>query len=281
MELFPNKETPAFINMLYNKGFFNSWNNIPLENAHNIKVDTITGATISTSAIITNAKILFNKINSKELINKRNRLSNSEYINIITFIVFIFLSIYEFKSRSNFHRKFLMFFSILFIGFLSNKLLSISFLFNRFSQDYSLWYISSDNIINIILILIFIFSVYTAIYLKKNYYCYYFCPYGFLQEFISKNSLRKRSISKIIAQLLRIIRSILLISILIMIFINLSNYTDLFEPFAAFNFTMAPISSKIIFALFLIISIFYPRLWCRFLCPTGYLFEFLRSGSKN
>jgi NosR/NirI family transcriptional regulator, nitrous oxide reductase regulator len=48
----PNLETPRFFNILKNNGFFDNWNGISWKKASTLKVDTVTRATVSSSAVI-------------------------------------------------------------------------------------------------------------------------------------------------------------------------------------------------------------------------------------
>ena len=44
-----------------------------------------------------------------------------------------------------------------------------------------------------------------------------------------------------------------------------------YELFTAFLYTSAPIAVTVIAALFLVLSVWVPRPYCRFVCPTGTL----------
>jgi nitroreductase len=48
------------------------------------------------------------------------------------------------------------------------------------------------------------------------------------------------------------------------------------EPFAAFKFQAAPASVLVLAGVFAVLSLFVPRAWCRFLCPTGQLLSIAR-----
>jgi len=274
--LYTNKETPAFINMLKIKKFFNNWDNLSLTKAHEKKVDTITGATISTNSIIQNSQKLFLELNQIEIKPIKSTIDYKETTFIFLFLILFFMSFLEFYKSSKKRRNFLMFFSIIFAGFIIKKMLSISFIFNRISQDYFLWEFNSDNILNLILFIVFIISLYISTFKKRNYYCYYFCPYGFLQELFSKIKIKKLTIPHIFNNIFKIVRPIFLIFLIALLFFDYSQYTDLFEVFSAFSFINTANSAKILFILFLLISIIIPRFYCRYLCPTGYIFEFLK-----
>ena len=46
------------------------------------------------------------------------------------------------------------------------------------------------------------------------------------------------------------------------------------EPFAAFLFRTAPPVALVLAGVFIILSVFVPRPYCRFVCPTGTLLKF-------
>ena len=76
-----------------------------------------------------------------------------------------------------------------------------------------------------------------------------------------------------------VFKVVLLTVIYVLMILKVVEDFTVFEPFSAFKFEAAALPSLIIAALFLIISLFVNRPWCRFLCPTGTLLSM--SAKKN
>ncbi|MGL5317850.1 MAG: FMN-binding protein [Bacteroidales bacterium] len=54
-------ETEEYLTIIRNKGFFSKWNGKQIQSAKDLKVDAITGATLTTEAIIDNIKLISEK----------------------------------------------------------------------------------------------------------------------------------------------------------------------------------------------------------------------------
>ena len=55
VEALENEETPKYFNMV-EKGLMKKWNGLPVKTAEKCKVDAVTGATISSEAVIENVR---------------------------------------------------------------------------------------------------------------------------------------------------------------------------------------------------------------------------------
>lgn len=55
-DILENNETPGFITMIYSRGFFNSWNGVNISKISSKKVDTLSGATFTTRAVLKNVE---------------------------------------------------------------------------------------------------------------------------------------------------------------------------------------------------------------------------------
>ncbi len=109
-----------------------------------------------------------------------------------------------------------------------------------------------------------------------NIYCGYICPFGIVQEllgYIFPDRLRQpMSIEKM--QKARFIKYVILFVLVIVFFFSRNRTTLAADPLiSVFNFRSALINWRSVMFLVavaaLIGSIFYPRFWCRYLCPVG------------
>ncbi len=60
--MLPNAETPNFVKHIEEKGFFNSWNGLSVKQAKKKQVDTVTGATFTSRAVIQSVQAALEKL---------------------------------------------------------------------------------------------------------------------------------------------------------------------------------------------------------------------------
>lgn len=115
-----------------------------------------------------------------------------------------------------------------------------------------------------------------------NVWCTQVCPYGSLQRLAGK--LGKGMSVKLpgpMRNALRYSRPVVLCLAFIVAYgwpgFNLTQV----EPFAAFLIVGVPVASIVIAVLFVLLSVFQPRVWCRSFCPTGMLLDTLRIRSRT
>lgn len=111
----------------------------------------------------------------------------------------------------------------------------------------------------------------------KQLYCHQLCPHGFLQQWLSKLPIKPITVPAYFQK----IPSLLLIAIGgFAITSTAANYAD-FEAFDAWLWQAAGIATIVIAIIGLLASLFIPMAYCKFGCPTGALFKFLRFTSAG
>ena len=60
----PNKETPGYAKRVEEAGFYNSWNGLTIKQALKKEVDTVSGATYTSQAVIKSVRAALEKLNS-------------------------------------------------------------------------------------------------------------------------------------------------------------------------------------------------------------------------
>jgi hypothetical protein len=111
-------------------------------------------------------------------------------------------------------------------------------------------------------------------------WCGYLCPFGALQEFVSRigHRLRLRSYpSRPLDRWLRYLKYLLLGSMLLAVWLSGDSHWALFDPMQYAFGAAWPSWILVITGLVLIGALFYYRFWCRYLCPMG---AFLALGNK-
>ena len=110
-------------------------------------------------------------------------------------------------------------------------------------------------------------------------YCHQLCPHGFLQRWLGKLPVKPVKIPKKIHRLLTHLPSVLLVLLIASVILGASwNLAD-WEGFDAWLWRSAGIATVIIAIVGLLLSVFSPLAYCKYGCPTGALFKFLRKSS--
>ena len=92
-----------------------------------------------------------------------------------------------------------------------------------------------------------------------------------MQELLGRIPLPKKNFSPKFMKGVSIFKAVLLAVIYILMIFKLVTDLTVIEPFSAFKFNAAAVPSLVIAALFLTVSLFVNRPWCRFFFPTGTL----------
>ena len=114
-------------------------------------------------------------------------------------------------------------------------------------------------------------------------YCHQLCPHGFLQRWLAKLPVKPLKIPPKLHRLLTHLPSLLLVILVASVILGAGwNLAD-WEGFDAWLWRSAGLATIIIAVIGLIASIFTPLAYCKYGCPTGALFNFLRksSGTKR
>lgn len=112
-------------------------------------------------------------------------------------------------------------------------------------------------------------------------YCHHLCPHGFLQQWFIKLPIKPLKIPPTLHKILSKLPSFLLVIIVASLFLGASlNLAD-FEAFDAWLWRSAGIATIVIAILGLLASLFIPLAYCKYGCPTGALFHFLRKTSAT
>lgn len=267
--LLANTESPGYIRKIEKKDFFKRWNGLSVKAALASKVDVVSGATYSSSAIIQNMRIRLSKYASLQPeVLPFEWASFSKLIASFLVLVLALLSFF-FTSRMKRIRLPLLISSILILGFWGGNFISVALL--------SGWLINGIPwVAKILLTLIFLLSVVLPLVTNKSFYCAFVCPYGACQELAGKVSKKKVAIPSRVSRLMKWIRPVILGGISIILLLGVSvDFTNV-EPFSAFNYQTASAVVLVMAIFFLLVSFVIPKPWCNYFCPTGQLLELLR-----
>ena len=271
VELGDNYESYGFIERVRNEGFFEKWNGLSVADAAKAEVDTVSGATMSTRAIKSMVALNLSKYSGSEF-QANSTETEPLWLEIIVSLLLAYsLFAFFFPQKTSKFRIFHLVALAGILGFTGGYALSF--------ESFKNWTISQE--IALIPAVILALAILVPLFTGKNFYCTFVCPFGAMQELFGRLPLPKKELPAKFMKGIAVFKVVLLVALyILMIFKIVADFT-VFEPFSAFKFDAAAVPSLVIAALFLIVSLFINRPWCRLLCPTGTLLNMFRKKDKN
>lgn len=262
----PNEETKGFFQSVIDAGLFKSWERLTPEEAVAKQVDAVSGATYSSTAVIKTVNLTLAK-NIKDLKSASpfNALLNWKFI--ITLLAILSAVVIPFLFKNRMARTAQLIVNVAVIGLWSHCFISMSLIINCISNGFDL---ATGLIPAILLIIAFIFPLFG----KTSHYCNWVCPFGSLQELAGKTNKHKIKMSPRITKSLDNFRQALWVCILLIMMLGAGFELLDYEAFSAFMFNQASTAVLILAGTFIVLSIFVPRPYCRFVCPTGSIMKF-------
>ncbi len=285
-----NAETKDFFDRA--SVLLDKWNGKTIDEASNMQVDAVSGATFSSKAIIGNmqrglqyAKANLEKSSSGQGRNATSSSGNAAKSlfgnaadslwtlkNVMGLLVVLMAAILPLFIKNKKYHLFQLVLNVVVLGFWCGAFLSYTSL---------LGYVSHG--VNVLALLVPMVMVVTAfvypLFGKKSYYCTHVCPFGSMQQIAGKCIKYKIKMSPKTLRRLDLFRQLLWAALMLCIWGGVwSDWTD-FEPFSAFIFQSASWVVIVIALVFIALSFVVTRPYCRFVCPMGTLLR-LSQNSK-
>ena len=154
--------------------------------------------------------------------------------------------------------------NVVVLGFWCGSFISLSTLVSWVSNGVNL----AMSLITIVLALVaFILPLFN----KKGSYCYLHCPMGSAQELLVKIPFKNLRVPQKLNSFLNNLRYYILSVLFLLMWLGVGFDLINYEVFSAFIVRSASLAVMFFAAIFCILSIFIPRPYCRFICPTGAL----------
>lgn len=266
VEALKNSETPEFMNSVIEGGLLQQWNGSTLEEALSIHVDAVSGATMSSLALIKTVRRTLEYVASVE---SRSTIEWFDWKTTIGLLVIIFGIMQSFiKYKSKRWRYVQLVLNVVVLGIWCGSFLSLSLIVNWIANGVNFW--TAISTLSLLLIVIIM-----PLLGKKNTYCIWHCPMGSLQELTGKVVKYKLPISQSIIKRLTKFREALFMTLLFTMWIGVGFELMNYEVFTVFLFQQASIVVLVIGVVFVALSFVIQRPYCRFVCPTGTLFKLL------
>ncbi len=258
-----NSESPKFFGRLASSGLTRAWNGKTLQEAMTMEVDAVTGATYSSNAFIANVR-------AGAAFAEGSKTANSGHLSLVSIAVLIVIlagAVLPIFIKKPAYRLVQQLLNVAVLGFWAGTFIDYAMMLNFFSGAPRM---TLSFFITLILLVV---GLIYPLFNKPNFYCTWICPFGSLQELTGKVCKKKWKISPSLIKVLDNFRQLLWVVLLTLLFIGWGTSWIDYEVFTAFIVESASWSILAVGGLFVVLSLFINRPFCRFVCPTGSLLK--------
>lgn len=237
-------------------------------------VDGISGATLSSNAVnaTIRAAAAYVAANKEADAEKDNGFELSlQYV--ITILIVIAAAVIPLFVSNKIYRSVQLVLNIAVLGFWSGTFLSYEVFVNYIANGANFW---SSLAVLLMLVVAFVYPYFG----RKNHYCAWVCPLGSLQEIAGKCVKYKFKISPRTVEALSVFQECLWFALIFLMIAGIWFEWMNWELFTAFVFNTASVGVVIAAVVVVILSLVVQRPYCRFVCPTGYLFQITQNPKK-
>lgn len=266
-----NDESPRFMRSVVESGLFDRWNGLTLNEAVNVDVDAVSGATYTSTAAIKTVRLTISHYVKSQPSPLEGVFSWKLIITLLVIVCSVMLPMF-FHSRVA--RLVQLAVNVAVIGLWSHSFISMSLIVNAISNGLDL----TTGIIPAVLLLI---GFVMPFFGKPGHYCNHVCPLGSLQELAGAVKKHKWQPSPGVLKWLNGFREALWIALLLVMAVGAGFDLMDYEAFSAFMLDQASPVVIVMACAFLVLAVFVPRPYCRFVCPTGSLMKFAQSEGER
>lgn len=278
IEAEPNAETPDFFNQA--KLLLTRWQGktIDVAMAETDKVDAVSGATFSSNAIIANMQRGLAYANRHTAQSKAaddasgailegsgsSSASGWSIGGIAALIVVLLGAIVPLFYKSRRWHTVQLVLNVVVLGLWTGTFVSFTLLMRLFSGGLSLAALATP----LLMVLVALFYPLAG---KPGHYCAHVCPFGSAQELAGKLTRRKLRVPVRLNKALNMFRTVLWAVLMVLLLTGTWAAWIDYELFTAFLYSSASVWVVVLAVMFLVLSVWVPRPYCRYVCPTGTL----------
>lgn len=281
IEAEPNAETPDFFNQA--KSLLTRWQGKTVDGAmaETDKVDAVSGATFSSNAIIANMQRGLAYANrhtaqskaaddaSEAILEGSGSSSASGWTigGIAALIVVLLGAIVPLFYKSRRWHTVQLVLNVVVLGLWTGTFVSFTLLMRLFSGGLSLAALATLAAP----LLMVVVALFYPLAGKPGHYCAHVCPFGSAQELAGKLTRRKLRVPVRLNKALNMFRTVLWAVLMVLLLTGTWVAWIDYELFTAFLYSSASVWVVVLAVLFLVLSVWVPRPYCRYVCPTGTL----------
>lgn len=277
IEAEPNAESPSFFDRA--KELFSRWQGKTIDEAMAEDVDAVSGATFSSKAIIRNVQrgLAYAKQHGLADGGKGAQKESAERTvatgwtlgSIVALIAVLLGAVVPlFTNNRRLHLVQLVV-NVVVLGLWTGTFVSYTLFLRLFAGGVSLSAIGTLAAPLLMLIVALLYPLAG----RSGHYCAHVCPFGSAQELAGKLSRRKLRITPRVLCVLTALRNLLWGVLVALLLTGTCTAWIDYELFTAFIYSSASVWVIVLAMLFLVLSVWVPRPYCRFVCPTGALMK--------
>lgn len=277
IEAEPNAESPSFFDRA--KELFSRWQGKTIDEAMAEDVDAVSGATFSSKAIIRNVQrgLTYAKQHgladggkgAQEESVERTVATGWTLGSIVALIAVLLGAVVPlFTNNRRLHLVQLVV-NVVVLGLWTGTFVSYTLFLRLFAGGVSLSAIGTLAAPLLMLIVALLYPLAG----RSGHYCAHVCPFGSAQELAGKLSRRKLRITPRVLRVLTALRNLLWGVLMALLLTGTCSAWVDYELFTAFIYSSASVWVIVLAVLFLVLSVWVPRPYCRFVCPTGALMK--------
>ena len=269
IEAEPNAESPSFFDRA--KELFSRWQGKTIDEAMAEDVDAVSGATFSSKAIIRNVQrgLAYAKQRSQWGEDGSVGALETSAPPIVALIAVLLGAVVPlFTNNRRLHLVQLVV-NVVVLGLWTGTFVSYTLFLRLFAGGVSLSAIGTLAAPLLMLIVALLYPLAG----RSGHYCAHVCPFGSAQELAGKLSRRKLRITPRVLRVLTALRNLLWGVLMALLLTGTCSAWIDYELFTAFIYSSASVWVIVLAMLFLVLSVWVPRPYCRFVCPTGALMK--------
>lgn len=277
IEAEPNAESPSFFDRA--KELFSSWQGKTIDEAMAEDVDAVSGATFSSKAIIRNVQrgLAYAKQHGLADGGKGAQKESAERTvatgwtlgSIVALIAVLLGAVVPlFTNNRRLHLVQLVV-NVVVLGLWTGTFVSYTLFLRLFAGGVSMSAIGTLAAPLLMLIVALLYPLAG----RSGHYCAHVCPFGSAQELAGKLSRRKLRITPRMLRVLTALRNLLWGVLMALLLTGTCTAWIDYELFTAFIYSSASVWVIVLAVLFIVLSVWVPRPYCRFVCPTGALLK--------
>lgn len=258
-----NSETPRFFKKVTDAGLLDAWNGLTPQDALNKKVDAVTGATYSSHALIANVHAGLEYYQGQAITVAETEKPGLElYTALIVALMAMIIPLFVKNKRYRIVQQLL---NAGVLGFWCGTFVDYTMMLGWLGGGAVSW---ASAVPLLMLVAAFIYPLFG----RDGYYCAWVCPLGSLQELASRcNPHHRLHLSPGAVKWLTRFRMLLWGALMLLLWTGLWVRWIDYELFTAFFLKQAAWGILVAGGAVILLSVWIPRPYCRFVCPTGTL----------